>query len=416
MFLNLKKIGLITLSRLYTTLIQFLITFILSKYFEQEIVGQYFLFISWIIIFSSFFGLGTPIIVIKESSTKPMFNTVKTKIFFQNIFVFILKFMIPILIFINIFIYIYMSYDEIFTIILIFSLIAGGLLSLQKILIEYLKGKKILLKAITLEFNIIPTLTIIYILVALLCNNNLNMIYFMLFYLLSLFFVVIYIWKKHISIFLDKKINNYNFTFSNIYTYWFITLSLVLILNIPYIIFPSMITLNEIAIFSVVHRIVAISSTLQYLINSYYAPIFSQSHHNNNIDNMKKFLKEARVVSFLFLLPFFIIVFYFNKDILSLFGTNYIEGSEILLIMLFSRFIISLLGPMDLFLNMTNNVKFELFFTIMSIIIFLISIFFLQEYTLFNLVLLYVIMNIIKSLMSFFYVIYLFKYNFRSNE
>tara|TARA_Y100000590_G_C15472674_1_gene920815 strand:- start:424 stop:951 length:528 start_codon:yes stop_codon:yes gene_type:complete len=106
--------------------------------------------------------------------------------------------------------------------------------------------------------------------------------------------------------------------------------------------------------------------------NKILAPKLSEYYNNNNMDLFQKNLTLTARIGFFISILLFIPILMFPKYLLSIYGDNFSQFSNILIILSFGHLINSFCGPVGLSMTMTGNEKivgFCVFFALLVNII-----------------------------------------------
>jgi O-antigen/teichoic acid export membrane protein len=112
---------------------------------------------------------------------------------------------------------------------------------------------------------------------------------------------------------------------------------------------------EEIAVFSAAVRIAILSTFILMAINSIAAPMISQLYYANKRDELQSILRFSAKGIAIFTTSTTLLIIMFGKYVLALFGSGFIEGYYILLILLAGQTIKSLMGPASFLLTLTGH-------------------------------------------------------------
>ncbi|MCN4143990.1 MAG: hypothetical protein LC437_02615 [Thiohalomonas sp.] len=177
--------------------------------------------------------------------------------------------------------------------------------------------------------------------------------------------------------------------------------------NLPVFILPQFVTTEEIGLFGVAFRLVILSTTILVSLSALFGPQFISLFKNNSIQSLKKELKHSQWYSLIAYLPFFITFVIFPEAILSVFGEEFIDAKNLLLILAVSHLINSATGLSGYFLLMTHNEKSELLI-LFSTFIFILPFIFLSgnHYGILGVTTVYAIGIAIKNISSLIFAHY----------
>lgn len=114
-------------------------------------------------------------------------------------------------------------------------------------------------------------------------------------------------------------------------------------------------TSYEVGVYSVVLKITAMISLILIVVNTISAPKFSELYWNGNFYELQTVLDYSSKIIFLFSISLAILLIIFSKEILSIFGEEYISGEYALYILIIGQLINSITGSVSIFLNMTGH-------------------------------------------------------------
>jgi O-antigen/teichoic acid export membrane protein len=114
---------------------------------------------------------------------------------------------------------------------------------------------------------------------------------------------------------------------------------------------------SQIGIYNVAFKIGYLALFFVVSMNVVIMPKVSELFHQNEFDKMRKVINKATQVVILLTIPLALIIILFSKFILSLFGTSFIFGSKTLILITLGALFNAMTGNVDQILNMTNNQK-----------------------------------------------------------
>jgi O-antigen/teichoic acid export membrane protein len=117
----------------------------------------------------------------------------------------------------------------------------------------------------------------------------------------------------------------------------------------------------DVGIYSVAVRIAGMAVFLLSATNTIFGPTISELTEKKQINNLKRLLKSITKIIFTFSLNFLLFVIVFNKEILTIFGEEYISGGIVLMILTFGQFINASAGSTGMVLVMSGNQKYEVY-------------------------------------------------------
>lgn len=126
---------------------------------------------------------------------------------------------------------------------------------------------------------------------------------------------------------------------------------------------------EDVGIYVIANKISTLIAFLLVANNLVLRPKIAENFASGNIKQMKKIFFRNSLSVFLLSLPIVLSVIMFSREILSLFGEEFIAGSSILSVLCFGQVVNVLAGPVNLTLNMTNHHHFSLVSMIFSLIV-----------------------------------------------
>lgn len=110
----------------------------------------------------------------------------------------------------------------------------------------------------------------------------------------------------------------------------------------------------EIAIYSVSFRVALLIGFAIFAVHSMLIPRISRLHTENKLEEMQRLVMHATQLTFVGSLTSLLLLFYFGKQLLGLFGEEFIVGFEPLMILAGSQLVIAMAGPLSALLSMTG--------------------------------------------------------------
>lgn len=121
------------------------------------------------------------------------------------------------------------------------------------------------------------------------------------------------------------------------------------------ILLGNMASVTDVAMFTVSKRLSDLVTFMQAAIVMPLAPMIAQKFKQGKKQELKRLAVVASWGSFLFALPISAILLFFPEWILSVFGSQYKDAEHVLHIMVITQLITVSLGPVTIWLTMTNN-------------------------------------------------------------
>lgn len=113
----------------------------------------------------------------------------------------------------------------------------------------------------------------------------------------------------------------------------------------------------ELGIYSVVLTIATFIPLVLTSVNSIFSPIISQLHSQNKLDDLMHYFQLSGRYIFTLSFPLMVFIFIFSKSIMALFGSDFVQGSSLLLFIIVGQFINISMGSVGLMLQMCGLEK-----------------------------------------------------------
>jgi len=128
-------------------------------------------------------------------------------------------------------------------------------------------------------------------------------------------------------------------------------------------------TKTDVGVYNAAFKLAIIAFIVINAINTVFAPKISELFSQNKLKEIEVEFHKARRMTIYLTLPIIIIIIAFRKQLLSLFGDDFVYGETALTIIVCGLLINVFSGSVDYFLNMTNHQKPLRTFTIISAVI-----------------------------------------------
>lgn len=112
---------------------------------------------------------------------------------------------------------------------------------------------------------------------------------------------------------------------------------------------------DQTGIYSNASKIANLNIIFLFAINAIAAPKLAQYKAENNLNSIKIFTKYTSKLSLMFSIPITVIILLFSKELLSIFGDEFIIGSTVLLTLTLSQLINAACGSVINVLNMAGD-------------------------------------------------------------
>jgi len=116
-------------------------------------------------------------------------------------------------------------------------------------------------------------------------------------------------------------------------------------------------TEDQVGIYNLCFKLASIITFAQFAINSYAAPRISSYYHSKEKLKLKALIQKIAWLNFVISIPFFVILLFFGKQILPLFGAEFTNGITVLILLAIGQLVNALSGPVLYILNMTGKEK-----------------------------------------------------------
>ena len=116
-------------------------------------------------------------------------------------------------------------------------------------------------------------------------------------------------------------------------------------------------TSADVGIYRIAFRVATLITFIQFAVNSIAAPTIASLYAKENLEGLRKYIKQIGVINALFSVPIAIVIILFAEPLLSLFGAEYASGKVLLPILAIGQLVNALAGPVLYILNMTGKEK-----------------------------------------------------------
>lgn len=114
---------------------------------------------------------------------------------------------------------------------------------------------------------------------------------------------------------------------------------------------------TQVGIYRIAFKIATLITFAQFAINSIAAPMISSYHAGDDLTALKKIMLHIGRLNTLMSTPIFLILIFFPGFVSGMFGTEFTEGSQALVILAVGQLVNALCGPVMYTLNMTGKEK-----------------------------------------------------------
>ena len=173
------------------------------------------------------------------------------------------------------------------------------------------------------------------------------------------------------------------------------------------IILSIMLPPSQIGVFSILLTITGVTLFLIQNLNKIFAPVISKLYSDGKIEELNHLYKRTTFIINFIAIPFSILIIYFSKQILLLYDDTgeILHYLPYLYILMGARIISLLAGSSGTLMIMAGLESKELLIQILKgILITLFSIFFIKEYGLFIIVILFLVFTLLVNVMQLFFI------------
>ncbi len=111
----------------------------------------------------------------------------------------------------------------------------------------------------------------------------------------------------------------------------------------------------DVGVYSVAQKVAGIISISLMAVNAIAAPKFVQFYSNNDLKGFEKIVKQSTKLIFYTSLPALLVIMLFSKELLSMFGDEFVVGYAVLIILTIGQFINASSGSVGYVLQMTDR-------------------------------------------------------------
>ncbi|GAB5563385.1 MAG: hypothetical protein Wins2KO_04480 [Winogradskyella sp.] len=131
----------------------------------------------------------------------------------------------------------------------------------------------------------------------------------------------------------------------------------------------TMVTKEEVGIYNAAYKLATIALIVINALNTVVAPKISELYGKGDILGIKDYALKATKLITLLTLPIVLVLILFNKQLLGLFGTEFTEGSMVLIIVAVGLFFNAMSGCVGQIMNMTKHQKELKNFTVITVLV-----------------------------------------------
>jgi O-antigen/teichoic acid export membrane protein len=135
------------------------------------------------------------------------------------------------------------------------------------------------------------------------------------------------------------------------------SVSFLLMGNIDKIMLGMLSTVENVGVYYVALKLATFTSFILASINSIAAPKFSELFWQKKMDSLRKIVRASSLIIFIFTFPVLLIYISLPKQIMGLFGEEFVLGWSSLVILSIGQFVNASCGSIGVFMNMTGEQK-----------------------------------------------------------
>ncbi len=173
---------------------------------------------------------------------------------------------------------------------------------------------------------------------------------------------------------------------------------------------------EEVGLYSVASKIVMMSSMVLVAFNGVISPKLSIYSSKKKDGELKNLVQKSTMILFIISVLIFVLLVFFNKEILALFGRDFIKSSNVFIILAIGQFFVLATGPVAALLMMSGHEQFHKKTMIISALINLILNFLLIPFSgVLGAAIATMISLLVKNILAVFYVQRELKINIYAN-
>lgn len=342
--------------------LQFLSTLVIARVLDPEGMGIYSVYLGWMLVLSGVISVGTPTLAMRRVSvahraqdssqiSRQMLALLAVILLF-SLFSLSLMSLIGSVNLERLFGFEFMLYAG----------ASGALFAGIKLFSEALKARDAVNTAMLFENIMMALLMLIFVGTSVFLDERvtaLQVVQINLSVLALIFvFVLFYFFFRLPVIFKPRKVNlrDYLVTLPPL---WGNILVGMLFLNAPLLLAPYFASQTELGLFGVAYRLIMINVNVLMVLAALFGPKFARLYADQDLVGLRAALNESRKLSLMLFAPIFLFVLIFPEFTLGLFGKRYIEGINLLLIMIVGQLVYASTGLVGLFLAMTDHAALE---------------------------------------------------------
>jgi len=128
----------------------------------------------------------------------------------------------------------------------------------------------------------------------------------------------------------------------------------------------AMATKAEVGIYNAAYKLAIIALLVITAVNTVLAPRISELYSKNNLEEIKKEVQKATKIITYITIPIVVVLIVFRKQLLGMFGLEFVQGEQVLIIVSLGLLFNALSGSVAIIMNMTKHQKELRNFTLIS--------------------------------------------------
>ncbi len=378
--LAIRKLVWIIGSRALGSILQFGVAALVSNYAPWEILGGYYLYLSWAMFLAPLIGCGQPLALLNLSSriddhgsTSPMLHYL-SRFLMQTAAISIVLFGAVMVL---------RGFGAGFNggfditgdtwVIITCSMVSGGLLAAIRLSSDVRRGLRKPDVALFIEHSAVNILFLMAIVYAVSTKTEITLQGLLVSHIVCQLIVailslaVLYLGRRPSH---EADLQTVPAPRIVYPAFWTSMVATRVFLVLPYWILPIFATRSEVGQFGVVHRLVGITGSLIAALQSWFAPLFAKSKEEAFSPGSLISFRKAQFFTVLLVLPVAIAYLTFPATILRLFGEPEPAMVSLLMVMAILRLLACAGGLPDLYVAMTGNGRVDALASTLGIVVF----------------------------------------------
>lgn len=359
-FKQILQSGSVTLVyRIFGLLLNFLVTFIITKKYGEGVFGNYSLIFTLIQASTMIFSLGLPNAMINYLGIHKIDDCFSQFLLKKGLKIILIVSILPSLLYLILANFIAVDIfnnKNLISYILVVGITLPFFIIHEFFLNFFVATKKF--KKYNIFMFVVPNFLFLSLLLFITISND-NQFYTILFYSLSVVVTGIielfFVFKKH------QKKQKHTLTSKEILQFsspmMLSSLMLFLLNWTDIFMLGAMVSEKEVGIYNLAYRLASLAMLVIISLNIVLAPKISQLFKQNEIKELHSTIVKSTRLVILLTTPLVLGLIFFSEFILGLFGQNFIQGKTTLIIIALGVLINVSTGNVDQILNMTNHQK-----------------------------------------------------------